>query len=94
MENVPKFHVTPSVREPGQVLKHPVLRLAPGGVDQLLRDPLLGHLVLDERQRRLVLADIVGHVPVPVDRQQVRVVLYKKFVLNKKLKTFEVEYFK
>ena len=43
--------------------------LLPGVVDEVLRDAPLGHLVLDVAERRLVLAEVVRHVPVRVHRQ-------------------------
>ena len=41
------------------------------GVNELLRYAALSHLVLDERERGLVLANVVGHVAVAVHSQQV-----------------------
>ena len=52
-------------------MEHARLRLCAGRVNQVLRHAALRHLVLDEGERRLVLADVVGHVPVPVHSQQV-----------------------
>ena len=43
--------------------------LIPGVVDEVLRYAPLGHLVLDVAERRLVLAEVVRHVPVRVHRQ-------------------------
>ena len=50
-----------------QRVGYPVPRV----VNEVLRDAPLGHLVLDVAERGLVLAEVVGHVAVGVDGEQV-----------------------
>jgi hypothetical protein len=50
----------------------------PGAVDEILRDAPLCHLVLDVAERGVVLAEVVGHVAVGVDGEQVRAAINKE----------------
>lgn len=66
------FQVATFRRQLLEVCKHAEFRMCPRFVDEQLRYAALCHLVLDVVETDFVLADVVGHVAVGVDRQQVR----------------------
>lgn len=63
--------VGPRLQQVPDVLQHVQLRQGPGLLDAVLGDASAGHGCLQAVQRLLVLTQVVGHVPIRVDCQEV-----------------------